>query len=204
MEELFNKPILDQMYEFRKEDFEQRIYDNNAEIKKIENKVYDVSEEFNNFLKKVIPNPKDYHVALEMFRNYELTYSDEIEFWNRTYFKLGMTDREKIRNEFFNNKLGNDEDTYFNHETNDISDWVEEQKRKYTFGTKEYKELQKRYNEIGEKYPNALEVFENLEPIILNKDEMKALINLREIDIDMGHMEKKLCFKLGMKEVINF
>lgn len=204
MEELFNKPILDQMYEFRKEDFEQSIYDNNAEIKEIENKVYDVSEEFNNFLKRVIPDPKDYHVALEMFRNYELAYSDEIEFWNRTYFKLGMTDREKIRNEFFNNKLENNEDTYFNHETNDISDWVEEQKRKYTFGTKEYKELQKRYNEIGEKYPNALEVFENLEPIILNKEEMKALINLREIDIDMGHMEKKLCFKLGMKEVINF
>lgn len=204
MEELFNKPILDQMYEFRKEDFEQSIYDNNAEIKEIENKVYDVSEEFNNFLKKVISDPKDYHIALEMFRNYELAYSNEIEFWSRVYFKLGMTDREKIRNEFLNNKLENDEDTYFNHETNDISDWVEEQKRKYTFGTKEYKELQKRYNEIGEKYPNALEVFENLEPIILNKDEMKALIDLREIDIDMGHMEKKLCFKLGMKEVINF
>lgn len=204
MKELFNKPILDQMYEFRKEDFEQSIYDNNAEIKEIENKVYDVSEEFNNFLKKVISDPKDYHIALEMFRNYELAYSNEIEFWSRVYFKLGMTDREKIRNEFLNNKLENDEDTYFNHETNDISDWVEEQKRKYTFGTKEYKELQKRYNEIGEKYPNALEVFENLEPIILNKDEMKALIDLREIDIDMGHMEKKLCFKLGMKEVINF
>ena len=29
MEELFNKPILDQMYWFRKEDFEQYIYDKN-------------------------------------------------------------------------------------------------------------------------------------------------------------------------------
>lgn len=141
MEELFNKPVLDQMYDFRKEDFEQTIYDNNAEIKEIESKVYEVSEKFNNFLKNVISDPKDYDVALEMFRNYELTYSDEIEFWNRTYFKLGMTDREKIRNEFFNNKLEKDEDTYFNNETNDISEWVEEQKRKYTFGTKEYKEL---------------------------------------------------------------
>lgn len=204
MEELFNKPILDQMYEFRKEDFEQSIYNNNAEIKEIESKVYEVSEEFNNFLKKVISDPKDYDVALEKFRNYELTSSNEVEFWSRTYFKLGMTDREKIRNEFFNNKLEKDEDTYFNNETNDISEWVEEQKRKYTFGTKEYKELQKRYNEIGENYPNVLKVFENLEPIILNKEEMKALINLREIDIEMGHMEKKLCFKLGMKEVINF
>ena len=68
----------------------------------------------------------------------------------------------------------------------------------------EQKSIKNCKKDIGENYPNALKVFENLEPIILNKDEMKALINLREIDIEMGHMEKKLCFKLGMKEVINF
>lgn len=128
-----------------------------------------------------------------------------MEFWNRTYFKLGMTDREKIRNEFFTNKIEKEENnTYLDNKNNDISDWVEEQKRKYTFGTKEYKGLQRKYNKIGEKYPNALEVFEDLEPIVLNKGEMKALVELRKIDIAMGHMEKKLCFKLGMKEVINF
>lgn len=205
MEELFNKPILDQMYDFRKDDFEQTIYDSNAEIKKIENKVCDLSGNFNNFLQKVIPNAKDYKKAMEMFSRYTLEYNNEMEFWNCTYFKLGMTDREKIRNEFFKSKLEKEnKDTYFNNETNDISDWVEEQKRKYTFRTEEYKELQRKYNEIGEKYPNVLEVFENLEPIVLNKEEMKALIDLRKIDIEMGHMEKKLCFKLGMKEVINF
>ena len=48
------------------------------------------------------------------------------------------------------------------------------------------------------------EVFEDLKPIVLNKEEMDALVELREIDIDMGCMEKELCFKLGMKEVINF
>lgn len=205
MEELFNKPILDQMYDFRKDDFEQTIYDSNAKIKEIEDKVCDLSEDFKNFLKKLISNKKDYEAALKMFSNYNLEYSNEMEFWNRTYFKLGMTDREKIRNEFFANKIEKEENsTYLNNENNDISDWVEEQKRKYTFGTKEYKELQRKYNEIGEKYPNALKVFEDLEPIVLNKEEMKALVDLREIDISMGHMEKKLCFKLGMKEVINF
>lgn len=29
MKELFNKPILDQMYEFRKDYFEQYVYENN-------------------------------------------------------------------------------------------------------------------------------------------------------------------------------
>ncbi|MGM9876592.1 MAG: DUF6664 family protein, partial [Bacilli bacterium] len=109
------------------------------------------------------------------------------------------------RNEFFANKMEiKDNDTFLNYEANNFSDWLEEQKRKYTFETKEYKELQKKYNEISEKYPNAIEVFEDLKPINLNKEEMKALVKLRKIDIDMGYMEKDLCFKLGMKEVLNF
>ncbi len=116
-----------------------------------------------------------------------------------------MLDKDKIRNEFFANQMEiKDNDTFLNYEANNFSDWLEEQKRKYTFETKEYKELQEKYNEISEKYPNAIEVFEDLKPINLNKEEMKALVKLRKIDIDMGYMEKDLCFKLGMKEVLNF
>ncbi len=205
MEELFNKPILDQMYEFRKEDFEQAVYDNNPELKEIETTLYDVAEDFNVFLKKVIPNQEDYNKAIKMFTDYDLLYSNEIVFWSKTYFKLGMLDKDKIRNEFFANQMEiKDNDTFLNYEANNFSDWLEEQKRKYTFETKEYKELQKKYNEISEKYPNAIEVFEDLKPINLNKEEMKALVKLRKIDIDMGYMEKDLCFKLGMKEVLNF
>lgn len=205
MEELFNKPILDQMYEFRKEDFEQAVYDNNPELKEIETTLYDVAEDFNVFLKKVIPNQENYNKAIKMFTDYDLLYSNEIVFWSKTYFKLGMLDKDKIRNEFFANQMEiKDNDTFLNYEANNFSDWLEEQKRKYTFETKEYKELQEKYNEISEKYPNAIEVFEDLKPINLNKEEMKALVKLRKIDIDMGYMEKDLCFKLGMKEVLNF
>ena len=49
MEELFNKPILDQMYWFRKEDFEQYIYDKNKEIQEIEGKICDNAEELLQF-----------------------------------------------------------------------------------------------------------------------------------------------------------
>ena len=37
---------------------------------------------------------------------------------------------------------------------------------------------------------------------MLNKEEMKALVKLREIELEMSTYEMKLCFKLGMKEVI--
>lgn len=205
MEELLNKPILNQMYEYRKEDFEKSVYDSEKEIRDIESNVCDLEQELINFLEKVIQNKKDYDTAIEIFKKYDNTYSKQIEFWGCAYFKLGMIDREKIRNEFFEKKMQLEEtDTLLDSYNDDLSEYIEEQKRKYTFETKEYKELRKKYSEIAEKYPNAVEVFEDMKPIELNKDEMKALCKLRDIDIEMGSMEKKLCFKLGMKEVINF
>lgn len=205
MEELLNKPILNQMYEYRKEDFEKSVYDSEKEIRDIESNVCDLEQELINFLEKVIQNKKDYDTAIEIFKKYDNTYSKQIEFWGCAYFKLGMIDREKIRNEFFEKKMQLEEtDTLLDSYNDDLSEYIEEQKRKYTFETKEYKELRKKYSEIAEKYPNAVEVFEDMKPIELNKDEMKALCELRDIDIEMGSMEKKLCFKLGMKEVINF
>lgn len=205
MKGLFNKPILDQMYEFRKEDFEQEVYNTNSELKEIESVLYDFAEDFSMFLKKIIPNQKDYEQAVKMFTNYDLLYSNEIGFWSKTYFKLGMIERQKIRNEFFGSKMKiNENDTFLNYEANNFSDWLEEQKRKYCFDTPEYKELQNRYRKISEKYPNATEVFEDLEFIELNKEEQKALIELRKIDVEMGDMEKDLCFKLGIKEAMSF
>ena len=205
MEDLLNKPILNQMYEYRKEDFEKSVYDSEKEIRDIESNVCDLEQELINFLEKVIQNKKDYDTAIEIFKKYDNTYSKQIEFWGCAYFKLGMIDREKIRNEFFEKKMQLEEtDTLLDSYNDDLSEYIEEQKRKYTFETKEYKELRKKYSEIAEKYPNAVEVFEDMKPIELNKDEMKALCKLRDIDIEMGSMEKKLCFKLGMKEVINF
>lgn len=205
MEELFNKPILDQMYEFRKEYFEQKIYNENKNVKKLEIELCDIGEELNNLIKELIPDVENNDKVMKILRRYEFKHNDILNLWNCLYFKLGMIESEKIRNEFFANKVEKkDQDTFLNYDNNNFSEWLEEQKQKYTFNTDDYKELNKMYREISEKYPNATEVFEDLKPIVLNKEEMKALIELRRIDIEMGYLEKDLCFKLGMKEVINF
>lgn len=205
MEEFFNKPVLDQLYDSMMEDFEQAVYDKDNEVRKIEGDIQEKGEKLTKFLEQIISNPEDLDKALDLFRDYELDYSKEIDFWSKAYFKLEISDRVKLRNELFvKEEINEDSDTFLNYDLVDLSEWIELQKNKYTFGTKEYKELQKRYNDISEKYPNAVEVFEDLNPIELTKDEMKALVELRDIDIAMGHMEKYLCFKLGMKEVINF
>ncbi len=207
MKNLFEEPVLDQMYEFRKDDFEQAVYEKNKEIKEIELEILEKAESFNEYLKEIIPDSTNAANAIEMFENYQLKYVDSIDFWCKTYFKLGMIEREEIKKEFFKSKLekeNKDNDTFINYPLNCLSEYIETQKRKYTLNTPEYKKLMKRYREISKKYPNTIAVFEDLEPIALTNDEIKALVELREIDLSIGSMEQNLCFKLGMKEIINF
>ena len=39
MKPIFNKPVLEQLFNFRKEEFDQDVYDNNNEIREIEQEV---------------------------------------------------------------------------------------------------------------------------------------------------------------------
>lgn len=205
MNEIFNETVLNHLYESSYEEFEQKIHNTKPEVKKIESEVGQLEEKIVEFLKKVIPNKNNCENAINMFNEYELKYLSETDFWVKEYFKFGFTYR-KILVDLILKKDGiaDDNDTFFNHGLNNFSEWVEEQKCKYTFGTEKYKGLQNKYKEISEKYPNTTKVFEDLENVILTKEEIKALVELRDIDIAMGDMEKYLCFKLGMKEVLYF
>ena len=205
MKEIFNKPVLDQLYTFRKEEFEQNLYNEDEQIKKLELEITDLSEGFVNYLKAIITDENELKKVLKLFRNYELKASEETDCWTLIYFKLGIVEGNKLAHEITPVKtIKKDDDSFLNYNNNNFSEWLEEQKRKYCFDTPEYKELQDRYRKISEKYPNATEVFEDLEFIELNKEEQKALIELRKIDVEMGDMEKDLCFKLGIKEVMSF
>lgn len=205
MKQIFNKSILEQLYAFRKEDFEQDVYNNNSEVKELELKMTELSENFVSYLKKAISNEDELNEVLKLFRNYESESSKETDFWGLIYFKMGVNDGIKMSNELLSSrKIKKEDSTFLNYENNNFSEWLEVQKRKYSFDTLEYKELQNKYRKISEKYPNATEVFEDFKPMELNKEEVEALIELRKIDVEMGDMEKDLCFKLGMKEIINF
>ena len=198
MKQIFNKSILEQLYAFRKEDFEQDVYNNNSEVKELELKMTELSENFVGYLKKVISNEDELNEVLKLFRNYESESSKETDIWGLIYFKMGVNDGIKMSNELLSSRnIKKEDSTFLNYENNNFSEWLEVQKRKY-------KELQNKYRKISEKYPNATEVFEDFKPMELNKEEVEALIELRKIDVEMGDMEKDLCFKLGMKEIINF
>ena len=71
MGKILNKPILEQMYEYKKEDFQKEIYNNCEKIKDIETSVYDLEESFTKFLKEVIKDEYNYNKAIEKLRKCE-------------------------------------------------------------------------------------------------------------------------------------
>ena len=102
MEKIFDKPILEQMYLFRKEDFEQTTYDNNKEIQEIESEVYNINEKLIILLKEVISNEEDFKKVKNKLQEYELKFSKEVDFWSKAYYKLGMNDMYKLKCELKN------------------------------------------------------------------------------------------------------
>lgn len=85
--------------------------------------------------------------------------------------------------------------------TDDFIDFVE--RKKFEYKNKEYIAYTKKRREITEKYSNINKLYNDLEPVILTKEEAEKLIELFKVASHLNFMEEMLCFKLGMKEIIN-
>lgn len=196
MENIFNKPILEQLYEFRKEDHDQNEFDGNNEIREIEDELLDI-------YKKIIKDEKEWDKVFEKFREYELTFGEELNIWCKNHYMWGLNDMAKLKSEikFITSKNCSEDKTFIEFSPTDFDEYII---HKTDFNTEQYKKLRKKYNQIAEKYPNVISVMEDLKPITLTEQEMKGLIELRKVELDMRSLEVKLCFKLGMNEILNF
>ena len=208
MEKLFDKPILEQLFKFRKEYFERRIYDSNAEIKQIEQEVVNAQEEMDKLIRSIIKdeeNLKDYE---QLSLNLELKSGAEIDFWSLQYYKLGITEFTKIKQEVFEERYAkylDDEEMQepinelMDESFDDILDELENEKAKKLSNTYKYKKIADNYNEISKKYPRAVLAFEDSKADSLTKDEVKGLIKLIEQEKETSLDETKLAVLLGIK-----
>lgn len=203
MENIFNKPILEQLYEFRKEEHDQNEFDGNTEIREIEGKVSEIQDELMDIYKNIIKDKKEWDKVFGKFRDYELTFGEELNIWCKNHYMWGLNDMAKLKNEikFIQSGECSRDKTFIDFSPTDLDEYIQ---HKTDFNSKQYKELRKRYNEIAEKYPKVISVMEDLEPIVLNEDEMKKMVELREIELEWRSLELKLSFKMGMNEILNF
>ena len=202
MENIFDMPILEQMFYFRKEDIDQTIYEKESEIRDIEDKVYEYNEKLIAVLKEVIPNKKDFEKVEEMIQNYDLEFSGEVDFWSKAYYKLGMNDMYKLKCELKNEnsdiKKGK---TFLDYIDGELDEYMQES---LIYKTKNYQAYKDKLKVIAEKYPRVLKVHEDSTPIVLTEEEMIQLIELKELDARVRAEEVKVYFKMGINEILNF
>lgn len=202
MENIFDMPILEQMFYFRKEDINQTIYEKESEIRDIENKVYEYNEKLIAVLKEVIPNKKDFEKVEEMIQNYDLEFSGEVDFWSKAYYKLGMNDMYKLKCELKNEnsdiKKGK---TFLDYIDGELDEYMQEN---LIYKTKSYQSYKDKLKVIAEKYPRVLKVHEDSTPIVLTEEEMVQLMELKELDARVRAEEVKVYFKMGINEILNF
>ena len=200
---------MEKLFRFRKEYFEQKVYDNNEEIIEIGNEIVDAQDKMINFVKEILGEDKEKLETFEkLYRNVELTSSKEIYFWSLQYYKLGITEFTKMKQEFSKEKYAKYLDEKEIQEPinelmedffDDILEELENEKAKKLFKTSKYKEISKKYNEISKKYPNAVLAFEDSKVGPLTKEEVQGLIKLIEQEKETSLDETKLAVLLGIK-----
>ena len=199
---ILEMPILEQMYHFRKEDIEQTIYDSDKEIQKIEEKAVDLNDELLKMLEEVIPKKEDFEKIKEKLQKYDLAIGDEIYFWSKTYYKLGINDMYKLKKELnIDTKIVKKGDTFLDYTESELDEYIQ---GKINFNSENYKAYREKCRELEKDYPKALKVFEDSVPIVLNKKEMEKLMELKKLDEMIRAEEIKVCFKLGINEILNF
>ena len=95
MEELFNRPILDQLYDSISDDFETMLLKKkNSDGKFTES--LKVEEELINLIKKVVKDEKKLDPIIAKLNKFELAIGNETDLLCKHYYKLGIVDSKKI------------------------------------------------------------------------------------------------------------
>ena len=138
-----------------------------------------------------------------LFNNYDAAYLEEINYWMEKYYKLGFCDCMNIKDEVKKENSKNQENNetcFLDEYSDDLCDYIEDNRHSNWMKKTEYTELQDKISTIKSKYPNVQEFLENAEYNILTKEELEAVRKILELEHNIDTLEEKEIFKLGMKE----
>lgn len=95
MEELFNRSILDQLYDSISDDFETMLLKKkNSDGKFTES--LKVEEELIYLIKKVVKDEEKLNQIIDKLNKFELAIGNETDLLCKHYYKLGIVDSKKI------------------------------------------------------------------------------------------------------------
>ncbi len=198
MEKIFKMPILEQLFESIRENFEMEVGKENKE----EEKCTKIQEEILNKIKTVNNDEKFIGEIIELFIEFELEFSKNMYDLNKNYFKLGVVEGVKLNNEI--NQIKNDQNKvdsiFLDKYDDDFLEYLEENKMKNLSKQEKFKKLEEKEKKLKNKYPNISKFLGNKENIKLSVEEQKAILEILNLYEEKDVLEQKECFKLGFKE----
>ena len=196
MEDLFNVPILEELYDSRCENFETYIMkkSNDSQIK-----LSKITDNFDEVL-KMIPTKKKKMINDLL----EKAYKDMLDFstyWGKQYYKLGILDGKRLNTELKENKkIIEYDESFINDYSSDFDDFFERYKRKELRKNSRYKEILSRISELKNKNPKILNYLENNEIEDFSKEDKQDLLEIINLNEERVAMEIKSVFRLGIRE----
>lgn len=209
MNDLLKESLLDELFKAKKEKFEEVIVKSNAEYKEIVENNVKLLNEILNAIEDNIKDEKIKETIKIKIEEYELYSGNEINFWSKEYYKLGVANGINLRKEIergeenlIYNKLNNniDENSFEYYYSESIMNFIECNRFKYWKDRKEYKELLEKIIEIKEKYPKVRYFIEDGTTEELTKEELNAVYNYNLLVEKIDNIEKVEIFKLAIKE----
>ena len=198
---LMNTNILEEIYEKESEEFEDYVVNENRKNREFNEDIL-IAEELKEIAKSEFSEQKvkDFETKFEQYLEKK---SEEYEYWTKEYFKLGIINGIRLKNNLFG-EISSSKNGFLDYDCNGFTEYLETEKIKSILKIKEYKNLQRRLSEIEEKHPRVREFIEDKD-IIENpkKEEQQAIFEIIEIAEEMAILDEKESFKLGMKEMLN-
>lgn len=208
MEKFLKRNILDEMYELKGDEFADNILKEMSKQKK-ELGSLAIEEKLTEKIKEIVTDEEKQKEILDLLNKYELSTRDDDDFWNKMYYKLGAYDcarmSEVVKTEVKEEKTAIETKTvFFDEYSDDFYDYLNTNRVRMLKENAEYKELEVKREKIKADNPNIRAIFEDKEAVQLTEDEVKAVLDMLEIEGDINTIETIENFKLGAREMLLF
>lgn len=202
MEEVFKNEILDDLYETRCEKFESAFNGEYDKIEEIRNAKLS-EKELTRTIKELMQDEEKQRQILENLNNFEGRSSEESNFWNKQYYKLGFADGMQFKEEIKQEMREKGENYNFDLSDSNlydyIEDYIESQRMKKLRERKEYKKKTDEIKNLKEKYPKVRSFIEDDEITELSNEELKAVLKIINLNDSIEVFEIEETFKMAIK-----
>ena len=196
MNTICKKEILNELYEKRKKEFEVNFKDKYQKAKEIQAPI--ITEEILiKKLKNIINSNDELEIIVKHLEEFKDAEAEELEFWNKLYYKNGFIDAMNLKDSIKESKIGLIDKLF----TCSIDDIIEERRYNVWYLNTEYKNWIYNISEIKNKYPNVRDFLDNNQIVELSKEETNAINEINDLKKKIENFEKVETIKYIIKEI---